>query len=613
MGGSPCTRSDEAIRPRLDESMIRRSMLQLAVAACTAACFLPAVSGSFLNWDDGVNFFENQAYRGLGPEQIRWAFTSVLFGHYIPLTRLTFSLNYVLGGMDPRGYHLVNVLLHGLNAALFYLVARRLLVAGTVPGRYGSRSLSAAAAVAALVFGVHPLRVEPVAWITGRADVLCATFVLVSTWTYLRAVNEPGPARPGFLSVSVAAFVAALMSKGTALPFPAVLLLLDVYPLRRWPQRGWRLLIREKIPFFIAGLVAAVMAVYAIRHGSVLTRADQYDAVARITLAAHSFVASAARFLWPAGWSPLYEMPARINPLEPRFALAVGAAILITVSLLVLRRRWPGGLAAWTFSVLMLVPLSAGVRKTSDLAPDRYTYLAGLGFAVLIAAAVLGVIRLVRLGALARPVAGAAGVAGIVAIVGLGVTSWSYSEIWRESETLWRWAVELDPACSICHGKLGASILAGPEGQLRPQGALRAKEAEDLFRRAIALRPDLPDAYFNLGTVLIIQGRYDEAEAPLRHYMERSPWAANGPERLGRLYLFQHRYEEAIPLLRTAVARRSDTPGLHSYLAEALQARAHELQVTGRGTEGDQLLTESRVLEETSARTFDESSRVKRR
>jgi len=578
--------------------MIRRATLPLAVAALTAACFLPALSGSFLNWDDGVNFLENRAYRGLGREQIHWAFTSVLFGHYIPLTRLTFSLNYVLGGMDPWGYHLVNLLLHGTNAALFYVVARRLLAAARGSGSQDGRSdfdLSAAAAVSALVFGVHPLRVEPVAWITGRADVLCATFVLLSTWAYLRAVEGPGPARRELILVSAAALAAALLSKGAALPFPAVLLLLDVYPLRRLARLGWWPLVREKIPLLVVTLAATVIIVYAVRYGAVLTQAAQYGALARITVAAYSFVVSAVRFVWPAAWSPLYEMPARVTLLEPRFGLAVGAALLVTAVLIVVRRRWPGGLAAWTFSVLMLAPLSAAVRKTADLAPDRYSYLSGLGFAVLVGGAVLGVIRLVRRGALARPVAWVAAVTGVVAIAGLGATSWSYSEIWRESETLWRWAVELDPACSICHGKLGASILAGPVG------AFRAQEAEGLFRRAIALRPDLPEPYFNLGTALIVQGRYAEAEAPLRNYMERAPWAAVGPERLGRLYLLQSRYEEAIPLLRTAMIRKSDAPGLPGYLAQALQGRARELQASGRSTDAETLLAESRTLEQDDA------------
>ncbi len=121
--------------------------------------------------------------------------------------------------------------------------------------------------------------------------------------------------------------------------------------------------------------------------------------------------------------------------------------------------------------------------------------------------------------------------------MGLGVTAWSYSLVWRESETLWRWAVEVDPDCGVCHGKLGESALGGPGGPAR------ATEAEGLFRRAIALRPDLPDAYYNLGTALVTQGRYADAEAPLRSYMDRAPWSASGPERLGLVYLLQGRYE----------------------------------------------------------------------
>jgi protein O-mannosyl-transferase len=573
--------------------MIRRAMLPLALGILTAVCFLPSVAGSFLNWDDDVNFRHNLAYRGFGWAQVRWAFTSVLFGHYIPFTRLTFSLNYVLGGMDPWGYHLLNVLLHGANAALFYVVVRRLLAtAGEAGGRDGRSDfeLSVAAAGAALVFAVHPLRVEPVAWITGRADLLCATFLLLSTLMYLRAVEGPGTARRGLIFVCTAGFSAALLSKGAALPFPAALLLLDIYPLGRLRRLGWRHLVSEKIPLLLVTLVATVIIAYATRHGAVITGTADYDAGARFTVAAYSFVISAARLVWPAALSPLYEMPIRVAALEPRFGLAVGAAIVVTAVLIVLRRRWPGGLAAWAFSALMLAPTSVALRKTSDLAPDRYSYLAGLGFAVLVGGAVLSVIRLVKCGTLARPVGWLAAGAGVAVIMGLGATSWGSSEIWREPETLWRWAVELDPACSVCHSKLGESVLGDPA---EPP---RAVEAERLFRHAITLRPDRPHAYFNLGTALLVQGRYAEAEAPLRSYIERIPKSAAGPERLGRLYLLQSRYEQAIPLLRTALTRQPDMPGLRAYLIEALLSRARELQAIGLGTAAESLLAESRVL-----------------
>jgi hypothetical protein len=571
--------------------MIHRIVFPLVVAGLTAICFLPALSGSFLNWDDNVNFLGNTAFRGLGPEQVRWAFSSVLFGHYIPLTRLTWSLNYLLGGMDPWGYHLVNLLLHAANAALVYVVGRRLLAAavggGAQAGR-DQRDLCVAAALAALVFGIHPLRVEPVAWITGRADLLCATFALLAVWAYLCAVERPG--HPGPMVVPAVALAAALLSKGTALPLIAALLLLDVYPLRRLAGLDARALFREKVPLLLVTLVGAVLIGWAVREGAVLNQGEGYGLGARTAVAAYSFMIFPIRFLWPFSLSPLHEMPRAISLLEPRFGLAVIAAAAVTVALIVARRRWPAGLAAWAFSALMLAPTSVALRLGIDLAPDRYSYLSGLGFAMLVGGAVPGAIRLARRGQLARPIRWAASLAPLIVLGGLGLTSWSLTEVWRNSETLWRWSVELDPACSVCHAKLGETVLGGAGG------TERAIEAERLFRRAITLRPDLPDAYFNLGTALVVQGRYGEAEVPLRTYMERVPHAAAGPERLGLLHLLQRRYDTAIPLLRTALTRSPQAPGLRTYLAQALQARAAELRAGGRATEADALLTEARTL-----------------
>jgi protein O-mannosyl-transferase len=573
--------------------MIRRATIPLGIAGLTVVPFLPALSGGFLNWDDNVNFLENPAYQGLGIEQIRWAFTSVLFGHYIPLTRLTWSLNFALGGLDPWGYHLVNVLVHAANAVIFYFVARRLLAAAAAGGAqdgWRRPGIRAGAAVAAIVFGIHPLRVEPVVWITGRADLLCALFALLAIWAYLRSVEAGGPARPGLVLVSAVALGAALLSKGVALPLPAAFFLLDVYPLRRLGRYGWWTLVREKAPLLLVGLAGAGVVLYALRYGAVLTETWTYGPLARVCAVGYSFTLSLVRFIWPASLSPLYEMPARISLSEVRFGLTLAAAMVTTVALIALRKRWPGGLAAWTFSALMLAPTSLAVRQGADLAPDRYSYLAGLGFAVLVGGGVLGTVRLVHRGALARPFARIAGVAGLAALVELGTASWSFAQVWAQSESLWRWAVEVDPTCSVCQGKLGESVLGGPDG------SARVAEAEALFRRAIALRPDLPDAYFNLGTALVIQGRYREAEEPLRTYMERVPRGAAGPERLGLLYLLERRHEDALPLLRRAFLQKPDAAGLRGYLIQALEARARELGSQGRGGEADELLAEVRAL-----------------
>jgi len=565
----------------------------LIVALISGLCFLPALSGSFLNWDDNVNFLDNPAYRGLGPDQLRWDTATVLFGHYIPLTRLTWSANYAIGGLDPWGYHLVNLGLHAANAAIFYFVALRLLSAAVNDGAPASRrdsDLVLPAAVAALVFGVHPLRVEPVAWISARADLLCGLFTLLTVWSYLRAVEGGGRAPSRSMALSTLTFAAALLSKGVALPLPAALFLLDIYPLRRLPRLGWRALVREKIPLLLVMVAGAVAIAYALHHGAALTHLSTYGPGARIAAVIHACTMSLFRFVWPAALSPLYEIPARISVLEPRFGLALLVALLLTALLIILRGVWPAGLAAWGFSALMLAPISAALRQGADLAPDRYSYIAGLGFAVLAGGAALAVVRLVRRGMFTRTTAGLVAFIAGIGVVALGVTSWSYAAIWRDSETLWRWAVEVDPDCSVCHGKLGESALSGPDG------ACRVTEAEASFRRAIDLRPDLPDAYFNLGAALVVQGRYAEAEEPLRRYAARAPANAADAERLGLRYLRETQYGAAIPFLRTALGQRPDAPGLRASLGAALQGHARELRTQGQTAEADRLAAEFRAL-----------------
>ena len=214
-------------------------LLPLAVCLLSFLAFLPALQAGFVNWDDTANLLNNPHFRGLGWPQLRWMLTSTLMGHYIPLTWLSLGVNYALGGMVPWGYHLGNLLLHAASAGVFYVVARRLLAAG-----FAARDLSIAlgAALAALAFGVHPLRAESVAWVTERRDVLCGLFYLLAVLAYLRGVEGGGAIRSGWRAASLLAFGAALLSKAMAMTLPATLLLLDLYPLRR-QDRGWKRLL----------------------------------------------------------------------------------------------------------------------------------------------------------------------------------------------------------------------------------------------------------------------------------------------------------------------------------------------------------------------------------
>ncbi|MGH7415597.1 MAG: hypothetical protein ACREKJ_15480, partial [Candidatus Rokuibacteriota bacterium] len=416
------------------------------------ACFLPALGGQFLTWDDDFNFLGNESYRGLGWPQVRWAFSNVRMGHYIPLTWLSFSGNYAAGGMNPWGYHLVNLILHAANAVAFYLIARRLLAAARDGGRQDARAempLAWGAAAAALVFALHPLRVESVAWITERRDVLSGFFFLTAVLAYLRGVEAGRGIERRWLAGSLLLFAGGLLSKASVMTLPAVLVLLDAYPLRRGAF-AWRRLIVEKAGYWLLALAGAIGALVALRlSGLRITTYGAYGPDARAAMVAYSLWFYPSAWVWPVKLSPMYELPARVDPLSWKFLGPIIGLVAVTALLFLLRRRWPAGLAAWGHSALMVLPTSGVVHAGFQLAHDRYSYLSGLGFALLAGGAIMWILRACKGKRVSRPVAAATLGAAALVVVALGAASWQQARIWRDSESLWRWSLEADTRCAV--------------------------------------------------------------------------------------------------------------------------------------------------------------------
>ena len=537
--------------------MIARALPWLTALLATLA-FLPALGAGFVNWDDEVTFLANPHYRGLGPTQIQWMLTTTLLGHWSPLTWLTWGANYAVGGLDPFGYHLVNVLLHTVNIALFGWLARALLAHGfSAPP--SSPGVVAGAVCAALVFGAHPLRAESVAWLSDRRDVLCATFALAATLAWLR----------GRRVLSVTAYGAALLSKASVMTVPLVWLLLDIYPLRRTPL-GWRALVREKLPHLALAAAAGVVAFATRQQIGGITDFQRYGAEARAALIGHALWFYPSKTVWPVDLAVGYELPRQIALTDPRFLLPALAALAITVALIVLRRRWPAGIVAWAALIVTLLPTSGLIHSGEQFAADRYAYLSCLGLALLAGAALTPAVR--RPGwRVAAPALAA------VIFIALGVATWHQTGTWRDSETLWRHAVRVHPQCALCESNLGR-VIARPG---------RFAEAEAHIQRALALRPDRPGAHENLGVVLRAQGRHaeahasfvrvvalrpahassrlnlgvslatlgrdDDAEREFREAERLSPTLSLAPANLGALYLRQQRPDAAIPPLERAV------------------------------------------------------------
>ena len=584
----------------------RQLALLTGLAVLTVVAFLPALDGQFLNWDDEKNLVTNEGYRGLGWAQLRWMVTTTLMGHWIPLTWLTLGVNYVVGGMAPWGYHAGNVLLHAANAVVFYAVARRLLAAGT-----GAREgvVVWGAVGAAAVFAVHPLRVESVAWVTERRDVLSGLFFLLAVLSYLIAVERGagGGLDSRWRGGSLGLFAAALLSKGSTMMLPAVLLLLDVYPLGR-RGRGLRALVGEKIGYFALSALAGSIAVLALRSGGwAMTSYGDVGLFGRLALMTYSFTFYPWRWLWPVGLSPMYELPVTVNPFAWQFLLPLAAFPAITAALYALRRRWPAGLAAWVYSALIVLPVSGAAHAGFQLAADRYSYLSGLGFAALAGGAVILLQEAADSGRLRRGLAAALMATAVVAVVVLGAGAWRQSRVWHDSETLWRWAVSVDPACALCQYNLGQALLVAHGSS---PGHMRL--AEEHFGRAIALRPERDDAYNALGITLALQGRLDEAAEAYREFLRRRPSAVPAAATLGGIYVRQGRLDEAIPLLRRVLQLDSGREGARRDLALALDRQAEISMEQGNVAEAERLrqeATELRTVAPAARPPADPSSR----
>src|SRR2546426_3935266 len=359
-------------------------LVPLLIAVVTFAAFLPALHNQFVNWDDDKNFLENPHYRGLGWTHLRWMWRTTQLGHYIPLTWMTFGLDYLLWGMNPLGYHLTNLLLHAANAVVFFFVARRILTLALPGPSERGHALAVSAGVAALVFAIHPLRVESVAWVTERRDVLSGLFYLSTILMYLRAC-EGGERRRGWYWLSVAVFICALLSKSMVVNLPVVLLILDVYPLRRlgatigWWSKPARPVYVEKIPFVLLAAAACAVAVMAQSSVHAAVPLAKLSVPGRLAVSAYGLSFYLWKMVVPVNLSPLYELPRALSLVATPFLLSYGLVVAITAIVLALRRRVPGLPAAWLAYVVVLLPVLGLFQSGPQIAADRYTYLAGLG------------------------------------------------------------------------------------------------------------------------------------------------------------------------------------------------------------------------------------------
>jgi Flp pilus assembly protein TadD len=525
------------------------------VAALAVLSFLPALGNGFVNWDDPQNLLDNPAYRGLSPAHLRWMFTTTLLGHYQPLSWLVLGAIHAIGGMEPAAYHAAGLLLHATAAVACHFVILALLrrvahargaAAGTSAVEAG-RVLRWSAAAGALFFALHPLRTEVVVWASALPGLQGAVLAILTVLAYLRMVEvlERTGRRGPWLALSVLLFATALLSKSWGVMLPAVLLVLDVYPLGRLAAGGPRRIaavLIEKLPFATLAAAAVGLAVATHAQPGMLHSLADHPPLHRAVQAAFGLGFYLWKTLVPLGLSPLYELPAAVDPLAARYVASAAGITATTVGLALARRRVPGVAAAWAAYVAIVVPVLGGAQVGPQAAADRYTYLACLPWAVLFGDAVR------RLLGVRRRAARGLAAAGVAVYLGaLGTLSALQARVWIDSLTLWTHAIAVDPHSATAFYNLGAArqdrgdaagaLAAYDEAlRLRPQfpgphnnrGLLRAELGDPRgaiadYDETIRLAPDFDLAYANRGNARMLLGDLAGAIADFEQALRLAP------------------------------------------------------------------------------------------
>ncbi len=559
----------------------------LAVLA-TLLAFLPALRCGFVDWDDPMNFLNNEHYRGLGLDNLRWMFTTLVPGNYQPLSWLTWAVDYKLWGMSPHGYHLSNVVIHAANAGLLCLVCMVLLAwippKTATPKQFYGWPLAVSALFGALFWSLHPLRVESVAWVTERRDVLSTAFYLATVLCYLRWTQHESRR---WWWAALTAYVLSLLSKAMGMTLPVALLILDIYPLRRLPARPrawllpqWRGRLLEKLPFAALGTAAAGLGYAAQVETKATNSMAAFGLPERLAHAAYDLVFYLSKTLFPIKLAPFYEMVLPFNPYAPCFLFSALAACAIAALVWLGRKSLPGLAAAMGFYAVTVSPVLGLVAIGSFLAADRYTYVPTLGFSVLAAGALWGLLTRPMVRIRAPVLAICMGL--VLTLAGL---SWRQCGFWRDSDALWGRVLALDPSSPSAHHNLGVELAA--QGNyaaalrmyqsaliMRPHSPLvqeafvqaaynvanaalhsgRRQEALRLYRKVLNLSPTFAEAHNNLGLALTEAGQKAEARRHYEQALGLKPGFAAAHYNLGNAFAEEGRLAQAEAEFRRAAA-----------------------------------------------------------
>jgi hypothetical protein len=519
-------------RPRrLSPDFYRNAVAALALLLLCLVVYCRVTSFGFVNYDDNIYVYQNGAVlNGLNWRGFRWAWKTHFYGNYHPLVWLTYMADVSVFGEGPAAFHGVNLFCHIASTLLLFAALRR-LTGAFWPSFW----------VAAL-WGIHPLNVEPVAWVSERKGILATFFGMLALWAY--AVYAARPSWRRYLPV-VLAYAAGLLSKPSVVTLPVLLLLADWWPLGRMGKVAFGRLLAEKLPLLLLAIGASGLAARAQAQISAL---PVWPLAMRLDNVAASYWWYVAKALYPVHLAVFYPY----RPLDARLVVAEWAGLLVlSLTAFRLARRAPFLLFGWLWYVVSLLPVCGLVQVGQHVHADRYAYIPLVG---LLVSLVWGLAALVRhrMALLMH-----------AALVCLAVLSWFQLGTWKSTMALWQHDVRVTGGSSVAYLNLGDCLSA----------LGRREEAIGHYQSAIACDPDHASVpHVNLGDCLLALGRREEAIGHYQSAIACDPDYAPGQYWLGVALLQDGRPDEAIPHLAKAIRLRPWEPAGPVTLAQAQKA-----------------------------------------
>jgi cytochrome c-type biogenesis protein CcmH/NrfG len=528
--------------------MRRNLFIGLLLAGITLAIYWPARNYGIVNFDDPLIVTENaEIQSGLNWHSLWWALSGVLLANWHPVTSLSFVLDHHFFGTNPGVEHVVNVLFHAANAALLFLVLQRMT-------HFAWRS-----AMVAALFAWHPLRVESVAWISERKDVLSGFFFLLTLLMYAQYVEKSkvqSPRSKVFFGLSLGFFALGLMSKPMLVTLPVILLLLDFWPLKRVAGDEWRVtrfglpvpqpstlnrLLFEKTPFLALSVASSIVTFWAQYKGGAVISVESMPWYVRVFHPLTAYSAYLGKILWPENLAVFYPY----TPMHHLWELVCSILLPVVVSVFCLRRArfQPGLLVGWFWFLVMLVPVIGLVQVGLQSIADRYTYLPSIGLFIIVAWGMAGIAAISTLWRTVMTL----GAAGLLLACLLGTRN--QLGYWQDSIRLFSHSIEVTR-----ENNFKGYILLG--NSYVESGNLN--DAAESYQSALRINSNFEEAHSQLGCVLLVQKKFQAAGVQFGEVLRLNPHDADAHKHLGDALAGQDKTTEAEAEYTTALQLKPD-------------------------------------------------------